>query len=1041
MGGTPKFKYTEGTVYRYHHSVNVSLNLGKDSSSSDLFIDSIVSVEFLSACEADLRITDSSIHQYAREKYEAEFPDRAETEFKEKLEKYNLRFAFDDGNVRELCPNKDEAIWALNIKRGILSMLQNTMKRFDVDHKNQELDINGICETNYRLHEARKTSLIVTKIKDLAGCTNRGKHFSIVQSNGYNISPRARAQNNLLDSRTNCEIVIDHNIYERVTCNEIHLFRPLSNGNTAAVQTVIHSSIVLIEEASKTGLDDFVNNDEQQDESASRHTIPTNLLYDYSTEITSITKTVHGELRTSRDLLKSMCNLGSNGQLDQIFSESFTKFIHSARYLDYPSLSQLLARANTICPGGKKHILDALPFIGSSAAIKVMRDMMLKRLIDHERSNSWMTAIALVPRPDIATVAALLPLLEIEREIPEAHLILIYSSVVRAFCENEATSNKWKKRSGGFFNNENCLALEATGIPKFVSRLEETIERGCSQRPHDESNEENRRTLEALKAIGNMGLETGELLKKLQMCIEDEGNFLSMDIKVAAIEAHRRLPSCQVTRDAIFLPLYKNYTLDPELRIASYLQVMRCPDYNVVKIIKTALREEPINQVGSFVWSHLTNLLESSSPTRIEIQSLLTDRDLGDKFNSDARKYSRNYETSFFSEEYNVGGTIQFNVVFSAKSYVPRTLTMNMSLDLFGESVNVLESSVRLEGMEHYAEKFFGPNGPLANEKMSKYMTGFLRSLRSIPDTNNLWDGVKKLPNVIDNNFNDPRITYSYKIFGNELEFRVLKGVNDIAMNLAALDPWNKMKKILSGKEIRYENTAMFLDVKYIVPSTVGLPVRLDISGSAACNFKLSGMLETGNFAAKNEINLVGNIAPSVSIDVTGKMTVDAVFKSAGIKLRSNIYSSSAVSLKLNIKGINLIRLDVELPNRQLEVFSIKTDVVFVSSSGAESMEKPAVSKLSKTLGSSRIANTTCSWPVLERLIGLKLCIDYQFPNVTNIANASYFVLNGPTLFRASVIKADPSAASYLFEYKWNATPVSILFSFSIINSSYYIFK
>ncbi|KAF7992093.1 hypothetical protein HCN44_001418 [Aphidius gifuensis] len=1019
VGGTAKFKYTEGTIYRYHHSVNVSLNLGRDSTSSNLYIESTVSIEFLSACEADLRITESSINQYIREKYETEFPDRAESEFKEKLEKYSLRFAFEDGHVHELCPSKNEAIWALNIKRGILSMLQNTMKRFDVDHKNTELDVNGICDTTYRLHEARKTSLIVNKIKDLAGCTNRGKHLSILQSYGYNINPRSRAENNLLKSTTNCEIVIDHNIYQSVTCKESHLFRPLSNGNAAA-QTTIHSSIVLFEESPKT-FDEFFDDDQQ---SSGRDTVPTNLLYDHSSEITSVTKTSHGELRTSIDLLKSMCSLGSGGQLDQTFSESFTKFIYSARYLDYPSLSQLLARANGLCFGGKKHILDALPFIGSSAAIKVMRDMMIKRTIDHERSNSWMTAIALVPRPDIETVSALLPLLEIEREIPEAHLILIYSSVVRAFCENEVTSNKWKKQTNGFFIDNNCLAIKETGIEKFISRLEDTIEKGCSPRPH-ESDEDNRRTLEALKAIGNMGIETKKILKLLQVCVEDEGSFLSMDIKIAAIEAHRRLPSCQATRDELFLPYYRNFTLDPEFRIASYLQVMRCPDYNVVKVIKTALRDEPVNQVGSFVWSHLTNLLESSSPTRIEIQSLLSDRDLGDKFNSDARKYSRNYETSFFSEEYNVGGTMQINVVFSAKSYVPRTLTMNMSLDLFGESVNVLETSVRLEGIEHYAEKFFGPNGPLANEKMSKYMAGFIRSLRSVPQDSNIYlDGVKQLPNVIDNNFDDPKITYSYKIFGNELEFKTLRGVDDIAMNLAALDPWMKMKKILSGKEIRFEKTGMFLDVKYVVPSTVGLPVKLDVAGSAACNFKLSGMLDTDKFATKSEINLVGNIAPSVSVDLTGKMTIDAIFKSAGIKLRSNVYSSGAVNLTLNIKGVNLVRLNVELPNKQLEVFSAKTDIVFISTSGAESMEKPVITKIgNRSSKASRIENTTCSWPVLERLIGLKMCVDYQFPNVTDVSDASYFVLNGPTLFRTSVIKADPTAESYLFEYKWNATP------------------
>ncbi|XP_011308401.1 uncharacterized protein Apoltp isoform X2 [Fopius arisanus] len=1010
--GIPKFKYNVGTIYRYHHSVNVSLNLGNASTASNLFITSLVEIEFTTPCEADLRISDAGISQRVKSEDESKYSDRTETKFKEHLEEYSLRFAFEDGHVREVCPHSQDPVWSVNIKRGILSMLQNTMKRFDVDHHTNELDVNGICDTHYRLHEARKTSLIVTKAKDLDSCSNRGKHLSIIQSTGYT-SPRKHSKNSLLDSNLNCEIVIDHNIYESVYCKESHTLKALSNRD-AAVKSTVNSALTLIEEINKE--DVFEDEEETIDYS---NIVPTNLLYDHSSE-TSSGKTSYSELRTSRDLLKSMCLLGSSGQLEQQFSELFTKFIHSARLLDYASLSALLKRADGICVGGRKRLLDALPFIGTGSSLKVMRDTMSKKMVDKDTSDKWVTAIALVPRPDASTVAALLSLLELEGDMPDAHLTLVYSAVVRAFCQNDAVMNKWRRREqGGFFQTDDCLSIEGTGINKFLARLEDTIDRGCNPRPHNP--EENRKTLEALKAIGNMGLETRGILRKLETCVNDVSGFLPMEIKISAIEAHRRLPSCQDTRDKMFLELYRNVTHDPEIRIASYLQVMRCPDYTVIKTIKGILREEPVNQVGSFVWSHLTNLHASSSPTRIEIQSLLTDRDLGDKFNSDARKYSRNYESSFFSEEYNVGGTFQSNVVFSSKSYIPRTLTFNVSLDLFGESVHVFEATVRMEGMEYYAEKFFGPDGPLAKDKISQHIASFLRKIRSPEDMSALWDGIKRLPNIIDNNFGDPTISVSYKIFGNELDFRTLRGKDEIAKNIFALDPWSKILKLFSGKEIRYENSAMFLDFSYIVSSTAGLPVRLDLTGSAACNLKLSGLLEAGQSSGRTDIQFAGNLSPSVSVDVTGKMTVDAFYKSAAIKLRSNIYTSSAVRLKLEVKGMELIRLNVGLPNRKLEVFSMRTDILLVSGNEATTTETSAIGSLRHQ--PVYFANTTCSWPVLERLIGLKLCLDYQFPNTTEITDASYLLLNGPTLLRTSIIKADPTAESYLFEYKWNASP------------------
>lgn len=267
--------------------------------------------------------------------------------------------------------------------------------------------------------------------------------------------------------------------------------------------------------------------------------------------------------------------------------------------------------------------------------------------------------------------------------------------------------------------------------------------------------------------------------------------------------------------------------------------------------------------VGSFVWSHLTNLLTSSSPTRIEIQSLLTDRDLEDKFNSDLRKFSRNYENSFFSEEYNFGGSHQTNLIFSTKSYIPRTAMINVTLDLFGESINAYEVTMRTEGLEYYAEKLFGPDGPFGSDKVGGHFKKFLRYFRSADNKDDgYWNDVKSLPNIIDNNFENPRITLGYKIFGNELKFVILNGDEEIRTTIKDLNPWTKIKQILSGQEIHYENTGMIMDSSYVVPTSVGLPVRLELTASAACNFKISGLLQSDKIFTHGELDFVGSIMP-----------------------------------------------------------------------------------------------------------------------------------------------------------------------------------
>lgn len=161
---------------------------------------------------------------------------------------------------------------------------------------------------------------------------------------------------------------------------------------------------------------------------------------------------------------------------------------------------------------------------------------------------------------------------------------------------------------------------------------------------------------------------------------------------------------------------------------------------------------------------------------------------------------------------------------------------------------------------------------------------------------------------------------------------------------------------------------------------------------------------------------------------------MDAFYKSAGVKLRSNLYSSGALQIHLNINGTRLVRLSLGLPTRKVEVLSLLSDVALIKGNGAEIEEKPLGILLAgqnernshypAIVRKNIISNTTCTWTSLDRLIGLKMCTDYQFSNVTKDPNAPYFILNGLTLFKVYLIKADPTAKNYVLEYKWDKSEV-----------------
>ena len=140
----------------------------------------------------------------------------------------------------------------------------------------------------------------------------------------------------------------------------------------------------------------------------------------------------------------------------------------------------------------------------------------------------------------------------------------------------------------------------------------------------------------------------------------------------------------------------------------------------VLNTIKYTLEREEVNQVGSFVWSHLTNLMETSNPLKQDIRSILEDESLKKDFNMDSRKFSRNYEWSFFLEKLNTGASVESNMIWSSKSFIPRSLMANLTVDLFGQSVNLLEIGGRIEGLEYFMETYFGPNGYFAEKTVKE---------------------------------------------------------------------------------------------------------------------------------------------------------------------------------------------------------------------------------------------------------------------------------------------------------------------------------
>lgn len=636
-----------------------------------------------------------------------------------------------------------------------------------------------------------------------------------------------------------------------------------------------------------------------------------------------------------------------------------------------------------------------------------MKNLILEKAVSKDTAQSWMHSIFYMPYPDEEVIDAMFSLIESWDENRDPMFVLIPTSVVHTFC----------------VNHNDCQ--EKPSVMRIIKYLEGIVVKHL----HDDM--ENRKIYEnmvvALKGLGNMGKTTKyfeDILKNLIV-----NRSFPVDIKLQAVNVFRKL-NCERSRD-FFVDMFRNSTESVEVRIASYLQAMKCPDYITIKTIKTALQQEEVKQVGSFVWSHLRNLAKSASPTQVQLQALLVDNKLNEKFNMDIRKYSRNYEYTLFFDEYNFGASGDSNLIFDTNSYLPRSLSFNGTVHLFGESINAVEFNVRMAGFESYVESIFGPKGPLNYDTISEKISSVIKYIKKMLnfDEEEILEkligrgkrevseailremmGVKNIPYDLGYDYNHPHGYFEYKIFGNDINIFMFDGFKEFNEKFQDFISFKSLRNVLSGKEEVFTKSGTLLDMSYTVPLSTGIPLSLNGFGATSLDLRYSGSIKDPNVFNTKSLDFQGKIKPSLSLEFTGKMRADLFYAATEVKVKNNLYSNHAVEVDWKVEGTEKMSLKIILPQERNDIFSIRT--------------KLAINKNDNYIFLSGIPirneNSTCTWPSIDNALGLKLCIDYSVPDLSDVQK-SYpsLILSGPINFDIHLDKADPTAKMFNFEYRW----------------------
>ncbi|XP_065541888.1 uncharacterized protein LOC136017503 [Lathamus discolor] len=898
---------------------------------------------------------------------------------REVLEQHPLHFSFHDGKVVKLCPVRSEQTWALNIKRGILSVLQTSQASTVVE----EVDVLGICPTRYQ----RKGSGFV-KTRDLNLCSHRYSGFTSVQSVAL-----PHSEQKILSSKLECVQSLKDGVLAEAKCTESNLLTLFSQKGSGA-KTQTESSLTLFQVETET----LYRKVDFED------LYVTNMLYEREETEREVTG---GEVT---ELVWKLC-LAHSTSFET--ADLFMTLVFELRHLSLEALKALWQRSSFKCRDNWQPLIDALPSCATEECVILMKEIIASGEVEEDKKEYFFWSLSFIPKPTSGMIESLAPLLKSPGASQSCFLGV--TALLHRFCSA--------------YNS--CDGVPA--VQSVIRTLGKFLGGNCTM----QDTEQLSKMQLVLKAIGNAGLAAASLAPALSLCASLKSN--AIHIRLAAIQAFRRIPCSG--RNTVLVQLYQETSEDVEIRIAAYYIAMKCPHGELFKQVQKTLLKEPSSQVGSFVWSHLSQLLETDDPLKEHLQDSIPDEILSRDFDRETWKYSSYSDATFHSA--GAGANMEASVVFSPASFLPRSVMTNLTVHFMGQAVNLLEVGVRLENAEALVQKIFGQKSATfsdyffanSNERNHKSenpvkTTGKIKqrklTLKQYGSTDHLVtkSGKPKLRKANQNcpsrkyskmselvkKFTETRVgkealkcELSMKIFGNELSFwnceDLRKQMKHYSLNLAEL-----AVKLLKGQEVQFNKRMSLATEELQFPAISGFPVQLAVNASAAVNIKIKG---NADFKQQSNFFLNGYIKPSAFVQLSAQMGTVGTLGQAGLNWVIGVRTSSSLDGGIQVKKGQELKVFLNTPEESMEIINFSSKLYFTM---VDEMEDTDVFQ-------HHTENRSCIREEVSKIIGWQLCSEMSYPAP---ASGLVFPLTGPLRVAVTLTKQDRGLQQYIVEAAYN---------------------
>ena len=319
---------------------------------------------------------------------------------------------------------------------------------------------------------------------------------------------------------------------------------------------------------------------------------------------------------------------------------------------------------------------------------------------------------------------------------------------------------------------------------------------------------------------------------------------------------------------------------------------------------------------------------QSLSEHKKALKTLIGRDFLQNKWRTDVRKFSRYFESSYYAKELNVGATTDGQIIFSQDSYLPRSGMLNLTANIFGENIHLLEIGSRVEGFEGIFEDLFGPDGYFREDSLHKLLQS-LRQKRSNQDVSGTISGFQQTYNQ-DITDASPRGNMYMKMFGRDLHYASFDGLNSLLTKVSPVSLFGS-----SSPDLDFSRSSIFLDGKIVVPTLAGLPLDLDVNGTSAVSLKSQNKFDLSNLFRSGDANLEVKLYPTATLQISATMTIDAKHNQAGLKSLSKLHTSTYLDGEARMEGGKLMKARLNVPKKTVDILDVSVDFFSMNEQGS----------------------------------------------------------------------------------------------------------